>query len=123
MKVRICKNEQDAKAGIGKVFNIDVSIPDLADVYDSTQVDKWTEYGFRVWLQKDIGEANKKKFGGRDAELVSKELTAKGIPFTVTDWEKNTSSEVSALIKEFAGLSIAQIQELVSSYKAAKEDA
>ena len=91
-------------------------------MYTSEQVDKWTEYGFRVWLQKDIGEADKKKFGGRDHALVAKELTAKSIPFTVTDWEKGASSsaEDKALLAMFKGMSKAQIAELLATHKASE---
>lgn len=123
MKVRICKDEQAVKEGTGKVFDIDVSIPDLADVYTAEQVDAWTEYGFRVWLQKDVGEKNKKAFGGRDFTLVITELDAKGIPYTVTDWvkgEKAIPSEGKAILAMFKGMSKAQIEELLETYKAAK---
>lgn len=124
MKVRICKNDADVKAGVGKVFDIDVSIPDLADKYPAEQVDKWTEYGFRVWLQKDIGEQDKAKFGGRDFNKVEVELKAKAIPYTVTDWVKGETSTVSAdtkakleVLKEYSS---EEIKAAIAVYKASK---
>ena len=110
IKVRIRENE---KAETGKVFALDCEVSDLDGYYEKSQIEDWTEYGYRVWLQK--APAGK----GRDWKKVETHLNTIGIPYTITEWEKGAESEAVAMAKTLKeeGISIAELRALIAERK------
>ena len=111
IKVRIRENE---KATTGRVFHIDVDVADLADTYEADVVNGWTEYGYRVWLQK--APAGK----GRDHNKVREHLNKVGLPYTVTEWVKGAEDEATKMAKELksAGITMDDLKAIIAERKA-----
>ena len=125
IKMRI---RQDEKTDTGTVFNIDMGANTYQTIVDKVGVDVAdanAEYGFRVFLQKDVGEGKSElkdaegKKAGRDANAVAKYLTDKGFSFTTSEWVKGTKAvdEKAALVKD---LSVDEIAAMVAELKARK---
>lgn len=114
----------DDKATTGTNFHIELgdnSYMTISEREGSAVANKCLEYGYRVYLQKDIGEGQSKIEGKRDAEAVSTHLKAKGFGFTTSEWVKGATSEDTRLsmVKE-AGLSADELAELIAEAKARK---
>jgi len=125
IKMRI---RQDEKTETGTVFNIDMgdnSYQTIADKSGASVANDNVEYGFRVFLQKNIGEtlSNIKdadgKIVGRDANAVATYLDKQGYSYTTSDWVKGTRAvdEKAALVKD---LSVEEIAAMVAELKARK---
>jgi len=89
VKLRLKKDE---KATTGVVFHItDLSKENaysyVADHVGKDVADACCLYGFRVYTQKDVAEAGGAGTG-RDAALVEKFFTDKGIAYTTAPWVK-----------------------------------